>query len=105
MWTYVVPIGSMLMFLSIGFAVLRYRLSNQRQKLEFANHYRDRFIVYINSGGRDQEAYMWLTLKSNRMQNEMGSHGIYGAFSPPGGRVTYSNYPIITNMIRFWAKG
>jgi len=99
MWAYAAPIGSTLALLIVGFIVLRLRLSFLQKKLKFADLYRERFIAYCNSYGRDHEAYTWLILKSNRMQNEMGEYGVFSVFSPPGGHIRYKNYPIITNMI------
>ena len=99
MWTYLIIFGSAITLLIIGFVSLRYRLFTIQQKIDFSGEYRKKFLLYCNSDGNDQEAYTWLILKSNRMQDEMGSQGIYSSFSPPGGRYTYKNYPIVLNML------
>jgi hypothetical protein len=69
------------------------------QRLVLAHEFRDQFIRYCNSEGRDGEAYTWLMLNSNRVQSEMGGHGIAATFRPPAANYAIKNYPIILNMV------
>lgn len=42
------------------------------KRLVLAHEFRDQFIRYCNSEGRDGDTYTWLMLNSNRVQSEMG---------------------------------
>ncbi len=70
-------------------------LKRQKDAVDFLNNLKN----YIRSNGKDLESYSWLLNRSNRMQNQMGSDGVYGYYSPPYKNYRISNYPIILNML------
>lgn len=73
-------------------------LRDATRALSFAGEFRERFLSDTNSGGEDREAYAWMLLRSNRMQREMGPHGIIARFREPYVG-DFSNYPVVLNML------
>lgn len=98
-WTYGVPLGVAVAVLATGGITLLRRVIATVENLEYANEFRNRFIEYCNSQGKNSDAYTWLTLNSARMQSEMGALGVYEAFKPPAASYMIRNYQIITNML------
>lgn len=74
-------------------------LININEKREFAIKFFKQLKDYINSGGRDHEAYSYLLNRSNKMQDEMGGQGIVHNYRPPYQNFMFTDYPIILNMI------
>ena len=78
------------------------RLWNYRNALNtkrtFAIDYRDKFANFLNSGEADSQDYEFLVYHSNKMQANMGPIGRMYRYHDPF-VATYSNYPIILNMI------
>lgn len=98
-WSYCVPIGIFILLLIMGFLTLRKRVVQLNKDEEFVHEFREHFIDYCNSGGRENDPYTYLMLNSSRMQRDMGAMGVYRSFKPPAANYTISNYPIILNMI------
>lgn len=97
--TYILPIGSFIFVLIIGFLKVRSQLVQIYKSLNFVEEFRAKFIDYCNSCGNYSEAYTWITLNSPKMQREIGVYGVYQSFKPPASDYMVSNYQIIMNMI------
>lgn len=69
----------------------------QRKKL--ATEFSENLHQYVESNGRNAEAYGWMIHRSNRMQNELGTAGIFAVYRPPYANYQYKNYPVILNML------
>jgi hypothetical protein len=93
-WAWLLLIACLLL---IGLITLVRRSRNINAQLDSGAEFRSKFIQHADSGGRDHEAYHWMILHSNAMQDEMGYHGILAQFRDPPH--SYRNYPIILNMI------
>lgn len=83
----------------IGFLRVNYYCNHLLEVKSFARDFLEQLSIYLSSNGSDGKAYSWLTLKSNKMQNQLGSAGIMAAYKPPCANFQYSNYPIILNML------
>lgn len=67
--------------------------------INLANDFLTKLREYFHSRGKNLDAYSWLIYNSNKMQNEMGSFGIYAKYKPPYQNNYLNNYPIILNLI------
>lgn len=74
----------------------KFRIS---EEVAFAGEFMHKLKAYVESNGRDNESYGWLTHRSSKMQKQMGHHGFYASYRPPYANFQYSNYPIILNML------
>ena len=83
--------------LSLGRILREKRRVSDRCKL--AVEYMEHLKTYIQSRGNDYESYGWLVHRSNKMQVQLGSGGVYASYRPPHANFQYSNYPIILNML------
>ena len=92
-------ITSLALVSAIGFIgkLLSYR-SNRKERV-FALDFNSRLRQYMDSGGKNHEAYSWLLHRSNKMQIQMGASGIMASYRPPYANHQYNNYPIILNML------
>lgn len=87
--------------ISLALVGLRKLIVDQRnikQRQEFAMEFLNQMREYVDSRGKNYEAYTWLIHRSNRMQLQMGSAGIC-AYRPPFQNYQIRNYPIIINML------
>lgn len=66
---------------------------------QFASSFLEKLVEYFNGRGADEDGYVWLTQRSVRMQRLLDQIGIVVSFRPPRSRVSYSNYPIILNLL------
>lgn len=83
----------------IGFLRVNHYCHHLLDVKTFAIDFLDKLRTYLSSNGSDGGTYSWLTLKSNKMQNQLGSAGIMAAYKPPFANFQYTNYPIILNML------
>lgn len=83
----------------IGFLRVKHYCNYLSDVKTFAIAFLDKLRTYLSSNGSDVGTYNWLTLKSNKMQNQLGSAGIMAAYKPPFANFQYTNYPIILNML------
>ena len=83
----------------IGFLRVNQYCNHLLDVKTFAIDFLDKLKTYLSSNGADGGAYSWLTLKSNKMQSQLGSAGIMAAYKPPFANFQYTNYPIILNML------
>ena len=90
---------AILAVLTVGFG----RLWRQRSRLEdnekLAVDFLSRLQDYVQSQGKDGEAYAWLTHRANRVQSTMGAAGISHGYKPPFENFMYREYAIILNML------
>ena len=76
--------GSILLaLLTLGFVVALRRVSRARGRQDFLTEFADRFIRYVNGGGKDEALYVELTQRVSRMQRELGHHGIMAMYPSP----------------------
>lgn len=83
----------------LGWLLLLKNVNGLSDRRQFAVNYMDRLRDYIDSGGRDGEAYAWLTHRANKIQKEMGSYGVMKHFQRPYSSVMFNNYPIVLNVL------
>jgi hypothetical protein len=83
----------------VGLVSLLAKLRAIKKKGDFACEYNQKLQEYVQSDGRNLEAYGWLIHRSNKMQNQMGRTGILASFKPPFANYAYNHYPIILNMV------
>jgi hypothetical protein len=91
--------GVLLALLTLGFVVALRRLSRLRARQDFLTEFTDRFMRYVNSGGKDEGLYVELTQRVSRMQRELGHHGIMAMYRPPYANYAFRDYQIIVNML------
>lgn len=84
---------------SLGLISLLADIRESGLRLSFALEFNEKLHQYIESRGNDGESYGWLIHRSNKMQNHMGSTGVFASFKPPYANYVYNNYPIILNMV------
>jgi len=83
----------------IGFFRVRAQAVAKVERFSLAQQFREKFIDYVNSRGKDIAAYQWMLRKSSKLQEEMGAVGLYAQFTEPFNRGVHYNYAIILNMI------
>lgn len=83
----------------IGLLHLFWKLKVFSDKRNFANSFLAKLQEYLESLGKDTDAYSWLLNRSNKMQSQMGNQGIYAHYKPPYENYMINNYAIIINMI------
>lgn len=83
----------------IGQLQLLFERRRISQKAIFAQEYLRKFRQYVESRGRDNESYSWMTYESVKMQNQLGLLGIMSSYSPPGANYVYNRYQVLLNML------
>jgi len=81
---------------SIGFITNLREFLQYKKRDDFAYEYFNNLKKYIESGGNDNISFTWLTSKSSKIQNQMGTFGIVG-YKPPGANYIHNNYQLIVN--------
>ncbi len=94
-----IAISIVVVLLITGFIRLFREVIHLAEKTTFANEFRDKFIVYMKSQGKDYQTYAWLIQKSPKIQSEMGGFGYLASFRPPYANYMINNYPIIVNIL------
>lgn len=95
----VVAAGILLSLLGLGFFATLRRLSRIVERQEFLGEFAGRFVRYVNGGAQDEALYVELTQRVNRMQRELGHHGIMAMYQPPFASYAFRDYQIIVNML------
>lgn len=90
-----------LLTLTIGIIIFEFlkcvqEIHQINKKEKYVNGFMEHFIKYVNSNGRDQEADIWLTMNSIKMQRQMGGLGIVG-YQPPFQNYIHNNYLVVVN--------
>jgi len=83
------------MFL-IGFITNLREFLQYKKRDDFAYEYFNNLKKYIESGDDNNISFTWLTSKSSKIQNQMGTFGIVG-YKPPGANYIHNNYQLIVN--------
>ncbi|MDQ7815871.1 MAG: hypothetical protein RDU14_02515 [Melioribacteraceae bacterium] len=91
-------IGILLIVLSIGFIDVFLEIKNFTDKHSFAMEFLEKFQNYVMSRGENNQDYDWLTLRAERMQNQLGGAGIMN-YKMAGSHTFIPNYPIILNLL------
>jgi hypothetical protein len=90
-------LGGICIICGTGLFQLRKEKHDLETRRTFTIEFRSRYLAYASNPGQQAQAYTWLIANSPQMQMEMGGLGKYEHFSD--GRYSYTNYPIILNMI------
>lgn len=69
------------------------------EELKLAQDFLEKLRGYIDSRGEDAEAYIWMVHRSDKMQTQLGSGGIFAAYRPPFANYQYKHYPVVLNML------
>lgn len=85
-------------FILIGLFNIIFDLRRINKKHTFSLDYLEKYSNYIKSDGSDEESYEWLTLKAEKMQDQLGSAGIMN-YKMPGSMTFIPNYPIVINLL------
>lgn len=92
------PIGLCILLVFIGL----FRVNNRLKKLAAKRGRIESFLMdlgsYVESRGKDHQAYLQMLHKSARVQREMGSYGI-AKYKPPGSHDYMENYQLIVNHL------
>lgn len=83
---------------AVGFITLWHRSGVVADRHELAMEFLERLKRYYESAGSDLESYSWLLQRSNRMQLQMGSNGVFD-YRPPFESYIIRNYQLIVNML------
>ncbi len=83
----------------IGWLQLIYKLRRVNQKEKYALEYLNKFKKYVESQGKDNEAYGWMIYESVKMQRQLGILGIMLNYKPPGANYMHKNYQVLINML------
>jgi hypothetical protein len=83
----------------MGWLQLIFKIRRTNEKEKYALKYFDSFKKYVESKGKDNEAYTWMTYESVKMQNQLGILGIMSNYKPPGANYIFKNYPVLVNML------
>ncbi len=88
-----------LVLAAVGRVLLGREVGRLHEDREFAHAYLRAFRTYIASDGADTESYSWMVHRSQKLQRNMGHHGVASTFVAPFGRYTVQNYRIILNAL------
>jgi len=83
----------------IGWLQLIYKSRRVNKKEKFAVEYLNKFKKYIESQGKDNDAYGWMIYESVKMQRQLGILGIMLNYKPPGANYMHKNYQVLMNML------
>lgn len=115
MSTTLLIISGILTVFIIGFSKVYNRYSTVVKKIDFAREYRRKFIKFSNkyfktydrwsaTGNFDGQLYTWLTMNVNKIQGNLGIHGIM-EYIAPFQSYRVSNYQIVINTIPKFRDG
>jgi len=83
----------------IGWLQLIYKFRRVDGKEKYAAEYLNKFRKYIESQGRDNDLYGWMTYESVKMQRQLGILGIMSNYKPPGANYMYRSYQVLVNIL------
>jgi hypothetical protein len=87
-----------LFFLLGRFSLIRAKALVSEQ-IVFSEEFMRKLKAYVESSGRDNESYAWLTHRSSKMQKILGVYGVYASCRPPYADFLFQKYPAILNML------
>lgn len=83
----------------IGYLKISSKIAQEKMKSELASEFQWKLFEFVDSRGRNNEAYTWLLQNSYRMQEILGAFGIMSSLRVPFSNYVYKNYPVILNFI------
>lgn len=92
-------VGLIAFICGLGLIKLLRRRKRLSEESTFAIECIQKLRTYIDSRGDNYESYNWLIHRSNKLQTQLGTAGIYATYRPPYANFQYSNYPVILNML------
>ncbi len=90
---------SIIVIALIGWLQLIYKFRRANRKEKYAVEYLNKFKKYVESQGKDNDAYGWMIYESVKMQRQLGILGIMSNYKPPGANYMYRNYQVLLNML------
>ena len=90
---------ALVLVLSLGLFRLIREKSHVSEEIAFSDEFMHKLKTYVESNGRDNEPYAWLTHRSSKMQKILGAYGVYASYRPPYSDFQFQNYPVILNML------
>lgn len=90
---------ALVLVLSLGLLSLIREKSHVSEDIAFSDEFMHKLKAYVESNGRDNEPYAWLTHRSSKMQKILGAYGVYASYRLPYANLQYQNYPIILNIL------
>jgi hypothetical protein len=83
----------------LGLFSLIHQKSLVSEQIMFSKEFMLKLEAYVESWGRDNESYAWLTHRSSKMQKILGVYGVYERYRPPHAEFQFQNYPVILNIL------
>lgn len=84
--------------------VIKY-LRNIKIEIDFLHSSVTNLNDYYNSSGKNSEAYVWLNMNANKIQDLLGYSGILNNYQPPFSGMIYKNIPVVLNFLPEIRKG
>ena len=82
-----------------GYLATLRRVKKVTAARDFAEEFLADLNTYGESQGADEDIYVSLTRRSNKMQNALGSQGILAQYRPPNANYMMSNVPVVVNFL------
>lgn len=95
MWVCLVVV----LLFGVGFASLVRKRVRVTENMEFANEFMAKLRQFVESSGSQSDAYGWLIHRSNKMQEQLGSDGVFAKYRPPFANFQFQNFPIVLNLL------
>ena len=91
--------GVFLAVFLVGFIHLFRSKTVISEEMKLARDFFEKLRRYIDSRGEDVDAYTWMIHRSDKMQAQLGSGGVFAAYRPPFANYQYKHYPVVLNML------
>jgi hypothetical protein len=95
----VLPAALLAAITVIGIGRNRWRGRELDERAKRLNQFRDRLVAYIDSQGKDAQAYAELTATVERLQREAGSAAVVSRYRPAYRDEVYHNFEILINIL------
>lgn len=92
------PIVLCIFLIFIGLHQINKRIKKIRVKRERIHNFLNKLKLYVESGGRDGEAFLQMVHQSALVQRDLGRYGI-AMYKPPGFLSYFNNYQLIVNHL------
>lgn len=83
---------------AIGFARQFYTVRGMQKRIDEVQEFLNKFTVWCNGEGKDQDAYVWLQRKVDDIQGTVGVAGVI-SYRPPFANFMHTNYPLLLNHL------
>lgn len=83
----------------IGYMATLRRVRKEKAARDFAEEFILDLSDYLESEGADEDTYVSLTRRSNRMQNALGSQGVLAQYKPQNANYMTTNVPVVVNFL------